>query len=71
MSHPAGAHRLLGDSMTTVKGFQIVNIALWIAQVLLAAVFLGSGTVKSLWAKPRLIASGQTGVAPFPHQSSG
>ncbi|MGH3392550.1 MAG: DoxX family protein [Actinomadura sp.] len=43
-----------------------MNIALWTVQVLLAGLFLGSGTVKFLWAKPRLIASGQTGVAPFP-----
>jgi uncharacterized membrane protein YphA (DoxX/SURF4 family) len=64
MSHPVGAGRLLGD--TPHEGNQLVNIALWTAQVLLAVVFLGSGTIKSIWAKPRLIASGQTGVAPFP-----
>ncbi|MEU6038052.1 DoxX family protein [Actinomadura sp. NPDC047616] len=43
-----------------------MNVALWTAQILLAAVFLVSGIVKSIWSKPRLIASGQTGVAPFP-----
>lgn len=43
-----------------------MNISLWVAQILLAGVFLASGTVKSSWAKPRLVASGQTGVAPFP-----
>jgi uncharacterized membrane protein YphA (DoxX/SURF4 family) len=42
-----------------------MNIALWCAQILLAAVFLGSGTVKSLWPKERLVASGQTGVQFF------
>jgi uncharacterized membrane protein YphA (DoxX/SURF4 family) len=65
MSQPAGADRLLGDSHRC-EGIELVNIALWTAQLLLAGVFLGSGIVKSLWAKPRLIASGQTGVAPFP-----
>jgi uncharacterized membrane protein YphA (DoxX/SURF4 family) len=43
-----------------------MNIALWAAQVLLAVLFLWSGTVKAAWSKDRLIASGQTGVAPFP-----
>ncbi|MEU6080187.1 DoxX family protein [Streptomyces sp. NPDC047108] len=43
-----------------------MNAALWTAQALLAAVFLVSGTLKSRWPKERLIASGQTGVAPFP-----
>ncbi|MFC6085613.1 DoxX family protein [Sphaerisporangium aureirubrum] len=43
-----------------------MDIALWAAQILLAGVFLGSGVVKSIWPKDRVIASGQTGVAPFP-----
>lgn len=43
-----------------------MDIALWVAQVLLAAVFLGSGTVKVWWSKERLVASGQTGVGPLP-----
>lgn len=43
-----------------------MNAALWIAQILLAAVFLLSGVVKVSQPKDRLIASGQTGVAPFP-----
>ena len=43
-----------------------MNIALWIAQGLLALVFLTSGIAKSSMGKERLIASGQTGVAPFP-----
>ena len=43
-----------------------MNLALWIAQGLLAAIFLGSGSVKISMSKEKLIASGQTGVAPFP-----
>jgi uncharacterized membrane protein YphA (DoxX/SURF4 family) len=43
-----------------------MNIALWLAQGVLAVVFLFSGIAKSTMSKPRLIASGQTGVAPFP-----
>ena len=43
-----------------------MNIALWMAQGLLALVFLTSGIAKSSMGKERLIASGQTGVAPFP-----
>ncbi len=43
-----------------------MNIALWILQSLLAAIFAVSGSLKSTWPKPKLIASGQTGVAPFP-----
>jgi uncharacterized membrane protein YphA (DoxX/SURF4 family) len=43
-----------------------MNITLWIAQGLLAAIFLGSGSLKISMAKDKLIASGQTGVAPFP-----
>ncbi|MFE2325343.1 DoxX family protein [Streptomyces sp. NPDC059385] len=43
-----------------------MNIALWIAQGLLAAVFLGSGFLKSTQTKEKMIATGQTGVAPFP-----
>ncbi|WP_223694961.1 DoxX family protein [Leifsonia poae] len=43
-----------------------MNIALWIAQVLLAVVFLYSGIAKASLPKDRLIAIGQTGVAPFP-----
>jgi uncharacterized membrane protein YphA (DoxX/SURF4 family) len=43
-----------------------MNVALWTAQILLAAVFLASGGFKVSQSKPRLIASGQTGVAPFP-----
>lgn len=43
-----------------------MNIALWITQGLLAAVFLASGSMKSTQSKERMIATGQTGVAPFP-----
>jgi uncharacterized membrane protein YphA (DoxX/SURF4 family) len=43
-----------------------MNVALWIAQGLLAAIFLLSGSLKSTQSKERLIATGQTGVAPFP-----
>lgn len=43
-----------------------MNIALWVAQALLAAIFAGSGVAKSILSKEKLIASGQTGVAPFP-----
>ena len=43
-----------------------MDIALWATQILLAGLFLGSGVVKGTWAKERLIATGQTGVAPFP-----
>lgn len=42
-----------------------MNIALWVVQILLAAVFLGSGMVKGTQPKDKLIATGQTGVAPF------
>ena len=43
-----------------------MNLALWICQGLLAALFLVSGSAKVSVSKPRLIATGQTGVAPFP-----
>jgi uncharacterized membrane protein YphA (DoxX/SURF4 family) len=43
-----------------------MNLALWLGQGLLAAIFLGSGSLKISMAKDRLIASGQTGVTPFP-----
>ncbi|HWU57517.1 MAG TPA: DoxX family protein [Microbacteriaceae bacterium] len=43
-----------------------MNIALWVAQGILAAVCLSSGIAKSTMAKERMITTGQTGVAPFP-----
>jgi uncharacterized membrane protein YphA (DoxX/SURF4 family) len=42
-----------------------MNVILWICQVLLSAVFAGSGTFKSLQSKSRMIASGQTGVQAY------
>jgi uncharacterized membrane protein YphA (DoxX/SURF4 family) len=43
-----------------------MNALLWSLQVLLAAIFAASGAAKISQPKDRLIASGQTGVAPFP-----
>jgi uncharacterized membrane protein YphA (DoxX/SURF4 family) len=43
-----------------------MDLALWIGQGLLAAIFLVSGGAKISMSKPRLLATGQTGVAPFP-----
>lgn len=43
-----------------------MEIALWIVQAVLAAVLVGSGVAKSWMSKERMIATGQTGVAPFP-----
>jgi hypothetical protein len=39
-----------------------MNVALWIVQSLLAALFLGSAYCKGLWSRERLVQSGQTGV---------
>ena len=43
-----------------------MDLALWIGQGLLAVIFLVSGGAKISMSKPRLLATGQTGVAPFP-----
>lgn len=43
-----------------------MNVLLWTLQAALAAVFTASGLAKISRPKDRLIASGQTGVAPFP-----
>ncbi len=43
-----------------------MNVLLWTLQVTLAAIFTASGLAKISQPKDRLIASGQTGVAPFP-----
>ena len=43
-----------------------MNLALWIFQITLAALFLLSGAAKISMSKQRLLATGQTGVAPFP-----
>jgi uncharacterized membrane protein YphA (DoxX/SURF4 family) len=43
-----------------------MNVLLWTGQALLAAIFLVSGSLKISQSKERMIATGQTGVAPFP-----
>ncbi|QLL08474.1 DoxX family protein [Mycobacterium vicinigordonae] len=43
-----------------------MNALLWTLQVALAAIFAVSGAAKISQPKERLIAIGQTGVAPFP-----
>lgn len=43
-----------------------MNALLWTLQGLLAAIFLASGLAKISMPRERLIATGQTGVAPFP-----
>lgn len=43
-----------------------MDIALWICQVLLAVLFLISGSAKLTFSRERLLATGQTGIAPFP-----
>lgn len=43
-----------------------MDIALWSASAVLAVVFLGSGIAKVTMPRDRLIATGQTGIAPFP-----
>jgi uncharacterized membrane protein YphA (DoxX/SURF4 family) len=43
-----------------------MNIALWTAQLVLAAVFALSGTVKLSMSRERLLDTGQTGIAMFP-----
>ena len=43
-----------------------MTVVLWLLQVLLAVVFAASGSAKLVMSKKRMIASGQTGVAPFP-----
>lgn len=43
-----------------------MNVALWIAQAVLAVTFLISGSLKLVMSKERMIATRQTGVKPFP-----
>jgi uncharacterized membrane protein YphA (DoxX/SURF4 family) len=43
-----------------------MNAALWTIQAVLAATFAASGAFKLTQSKERMIATGQTGVAPFP-----
>ncbi|NVB82879.1 MAG: DoxX family protein [Kofleriaceae bacterium] len=42
-----------------------MNIALWICQGVLVLAFVVSGTLKSTQSKPRMIATGQTGVQAY------
>lgn len=44
----------------------VMNIALWIAQSLVAVVFLGSGLAKLVMSKEKMAATGQTGAASLP-----
>jgi hypothetical protein len=44
----------------------MTNLIVWVLQVLVAAVFLFSAVTKGSWSKERLVAAGQTGVAPVP-----
>ena len=43
-----------------------MNVTLWIVQVLLAVIFVGSGTAKSTMRRQRLLDTGQTGIAVYP-----
>jgi uncharacterized membrane protein YphA (DoxX/SURF4 family) len=43
-----------------------MNDAVRVCQILLAALFLVSGTAKISMSRERLLATGQTGIAPFP-----
>lgn len=43
-----------------------MNVALWVGQALLAAVFVYSGALKVSQPKGKLLEMGQTGVAMFP-----
>jgi hypothetical protein len=43
-----------------------MTVALWSAQVVLAATFLASGAAKSTMSPERMVATGQTGTAMFP-----
>jgi uncharacterized membrane protein len=43
-----------------------MDVALWIVQGLLAVLFALTGAAKTGWSKERMLASGQSGVAPFP-----
>src|SRR4051812_37508451 len=44
----------------------VMNTLLWIAQAMLAIVFLNSGINKSILPEAKLVAKGQTGVAGLP-----
>jgi uncharacterized membrane protein YphA (DoxX/SURF4 family) len=43
-----------------------MELTLWILTLLIAAVFTFSGVLKSSLSRDRLLATGQTGIAPFP-----
>jgi hypothetical protein len=43
-----------------------MNPVLWVCQGLLAILFLASGGAKISMSRERLLATGQTGIAPFP-----
>src|SRR3954462_8287039 len=43
-----------------------MNTCLWIAQGILALIFLGSGIAKSTMSRERMLATGQTGAASQP-----
>jgi DoxX-like protein len=42
------------------------DVLVWVVQGAVAAVFLFSAVTKGTWSKERLLAAGQTGVAPVP-----
>jgi uncharacterized membrane protein YphA (DoxX/SURF4 family) len=43
-----------------------MDVYLWIAQIVLAVVFLGSGLAKSIMSKEKMAATGQSGAASVP-----
>lgn len=43
-----------------------MDTALWVCQALLAVLFLASGSAKISMSRERLLATGQSGIAPFP-----
>lgn len=43
-----------------------MSSALWAFSGILAAIFLGSGVAKATMSRERLLATGQSGIAPFP-----
>jgi uncharacterized membrane protein YphA (DoxX/SURF4 family) len=59
-------HVSLIAQFSAAKEVVDMNVALWVGQIVLALVFAASGSAKLLQSKERLIATGQTGVAPFP-----